>query len=71
VTRRERELTRDAGPLGWKLEGTTGGGHLRLRHPGSGLVYFTSATPSDWRARRKTLSDLRRMARGARGGGGT
>ncbi len=59
-----RELRRAAEPLGWSVDGITGGGHLRLVHE-SGGVYYAPATPSDSRARRKALADMRRLAREA------
>jgi predicted RNA binding protein YcfA (HicA-like mRNA interferase family) len=54
-------LLRDAEERGWTVHRTRGG-HVRLKHPGGGLV-VASSTPSDWREVRNTVA---RMARAER-----
>lgn len=44
--------------------GRTRGGHLVLRHP-DGWRVVTSSTPSDDKAIRNVLADIRRYSRGA------
>lgn len=46
-------------PLGYRIDGLTNGGHLRLRHR-TARTCFTSATPSDFRAAKNLRSQLRR-----------
>lgn len=58
-----RELESRLEPLGWAVVGFTGGGHLRLRHHPSGAAWITPSTPSDCRAVRNLLADLRRLGR--------
>lgn len=53
-----RPIIREAVRHGWHVS-TSGGGHLRLRGP-SGALVFAARTPSDWRARRGLIKDLKR-----------
>jgi hypothetical protein len=53
-----RELARAARAAGWDITRRRSG-HLAWRSP-SGAVVFTPATPSDWRAARNSVADLRR-----------
>lgn len=60
--RHTREVNRLAASHGFGRAEVTGGGHLRFRHP-CGVVVYTSATPSDRRARSNLVAQLRRVAR--------
>ncbi len=53
-----RKIIREAEKQGWK-SGLTRGGHIRLRSPSGGIVH-ASATPSDPRAIKNILSDMKR-----------
>jgi hypothetical protein len=59
---RRSELLRLARRLGWRLDGLTGGGHVRLTKPGRPFV-IVAATPSDRRWQRNALAQLRRADR--------
>jgi hypothetical protein len=51
-----------AGKLGWKFAGYSGNGHPRLHHVRTGARYVVARTPSDRRARKNAMTDLRRIA---------
>lgn len=46
----------------WSVD-VTRGGHIRLTHTRTGKVLFASRTPSDWRADKNFLSQVRRVER--------
>jgi predicted RNA binding protein YcfA (HicA-like mRNA interferase family) len=54
-----RDLIRLAERDGWTVR-YTAGGHLRLEHPDAAGPVFATATPSDHRAARNTLAQMRR-----------
>ena len=64
MTRRERELARLVAPLSWRVEGQTGGNHIRLLHI-TGARHSASLTPSARNTDRRMLSNLRRILRRA------
>ncbi len=57
-----RDLAKDIKSLGWRIEGHTRSGHIRLVHP-DGHKFTTAATGSDWRGRRNLMSELKRVSR--------
>lgn len=57
-----RDFLKDAAEYGWEFEGYDGNGHPRLHHPASGERYSASLTPSDWRSRKNSMADLKRIA---------
>lgn len=54
--RKVRDVCRE---FGYRIDGRTGSGHLRLKHR-TARVVFTSATPSDHRTFKNLRSELRR-----------
>lgn len=54
-----QRVIREAQRQGWSVE-RTNGGHVRFRNP-AGQSYFTGSSPSDFRAVRKLVADLRKM----------
>ncbi|AQU86209.1 hypothetical protein B0W47_00640 [Komagataeibacter nataicola] len=58
--RLHRKLQREMADRGWSAIAITGSGHIRWQHS-NGALYFSSATPSDWRAARKMRADMRRL----------
>jgi hypothetical protein len=64
VSRKQQGGKAAADPIGWALDhgwivAVRRGGHLKLTHPCGALV-FTGSTPSDHRARKNLLGQLRR-----------
>jgi len=57
-----KRLIAEAQALGWAVQRTRGG-HLKFVRPGYRTRFFSS-TPSDHRAWRNALADLRRATRG-------
>lgn len=57
----------DAEKIGFRLVCVTGRKHLRLQHDETGVLYFTGGTPSDVKARKNALSEMKRLVRAARG----
>jgi len=49
---------------GWRME-RSAGGHLRLRHTGTGRSVFAASTPSDHRAIMNVAAEMRRAIRTA------
>ena len=47
---------------GWIISRTRGD-HWKMRHPPTGAVVFTSATPSCWRAVANATADMARVER--------
>lgn len=56
-----RELVRRFAPLGWTAQ-VARSGHIRWKHKTDAL-YFSSATPSDWRVARNIEAGLRKAVR--------
>lgn len=56
-----RDLGKHAMANGWKIVRTRGGGHLAWQAADGVGLYYTSTTPSDWRAVRNDKAALERM----------
>lgn len=56
-----REHRKKLTALGWRLDGHTGGGHIRLVRERDGRRWQTSNTPSDTHAFDQLLRDLKRL----------
>ena len=56
-----RHLVEEAEALGFRAYRRRSG-HLMFRHNGRGRTVFAPGTPSDWRAEKNVLADLRRSA---------
>lgn len=56
-----RHLVVEAESLGFEAYRRRSG-HLMFRHSRTGGVVFAPGTPSDWRAEKNVLSDLRRAS---------
>jgi predicted RNA binding protein YcfA (HicA-like mRNA interferase family) len=54
-----RDLRQLAKRAGWTIS-TTGGGHLRLEHPEANGPVITGSTPSDHRAIRNAVAQMKR-----------
>lgn len=59
MKKRMKQLHAELVAAGFTVEGT-GGGHIKVYKPGQRGVVFMSATPSDGRAFKNALGDLRR-----------
>ncbi|WP_206752374.1 type II toxin-antitoxin system HicA family toxin, partial [Acetobacter sicerae] len=57
-----RDLMRRFAPMGWTAR-VGRGGHVRWQHE-TGALYFSAATPGDWRVVRNIEAGLKRAARG-------
>lgn len=60
VNREVKELLRALLEQGWKHEGTSGSGHVKVRSP-EGQAAFLPSSPSDWRSLKNKVAVLRRM----------
>ena len=59
-TKYTRELLKHPAAQGWQA-GLTGGTHIVLSHPEVGGKVYMSHTPSDYRAKRNVLKELKRI----------
>ena len=57
-----RHLVTVAEEMGFEAYRRRRTGHLMFRHGRTGGVVFAPGTPSDWRAEKNVLSDLRRAS---------
>lgn len=60
--REARQLARQLERLGWEVA-LTGGNHWRVRHPVTKEPVFFGFSPSDYRWRKNTLREIRRIQR--------
>lgn len=61
MRKEQREIVQLAQQLDFKLVGSTGGGHIELKHR-SGQRVTIAATPSEYRGRANTIALLERIA---------
>lgn len=63
VKKELKQLIAKALVLGWRYDGRTKNGHPIFRHESNGRTYITSGTPSDGRAYKNALADMKRIGR--------
>jgi len=57
-----KEFVAQALLLGWRFVGLTKSGHMKFHHD-NGKTYIAGGTPSDHRARKNALADMKRLAK--------
>lgn len=59
IPHKQRRFQREMQARGWSVS-VSRGGHLKWKHD-NGAVYFSAATPGDWRADQNARSAMRRL----------